>query len=313
MEKNKKTILQAIVCVGLLCVIWGGYYFANRRLRDVNEINRIRKSSVSFSYNMLGEVEDITYKNGKAVLSGWAMQLNAEIARVYLILQPVDGGDAEVIPAECVTQDIMSKYYMVDEKSDEVRFTANLNEKKIQKDMCYEVLLWVEYEEAVADRKVMLNRKITTGEFLYEGAICRCNPKTFSEPEITDEEMVKVMKQGSLRAYDLEKQIWIYQYENKLYYIIKQLEKSLTEADICIPVMPSTLKKEVLPEHRQQYGFDHWGSFSEDESYAREGILPYQVVTVGIKEEYPVTYISTGLYDNVTQEWIKQFRITLEK
>jgi len=313
MEKSKKMIIQAVICIGLLCVIWGGYYLVNSKIEDVNEISRIRKSSVSFSYNMLGEVESIEYKNGNVVMSGWAMQLNAEIARVYLILQPVDGGDAEVIPAEYMTQDIMSKYYMVDEKSDEVRFTAKTSEKKIHKDMCYELQLWVECEESVADKKVMLNRKITTGEFFCGGVIRRYNSEVFSEPEITDEELVKVMKQGSLRAYDLENQIWIYQYENKLYYIIKQLEKSLTEADICIPVMPSTSKNELLPEHRQQYGFDHWGAFTEDESYAREGILPYQVATVEIKEDYPVTYISTGLYDSATQEWIKQFHITLER
>lgn len=203
---------------------------------------------------------------------------------------------------------------MADGLSDEIGFTSEIDKNDIEPNECYEIQFWIEDKECVENSVTLdLYRKITTNEYFYNGELYSYNPNTFKRPDISDQEIIKVMDEGSLRAYDAENEIWIYQYERKLYYIMNMQGISMKEADVCVPVMPSTSREEMLPEDRRQYGFDHWGTFIEDMKYSREGILPYQVVVVDIEASYPITYITTGLYDNFLQMWKKSFLITLEK
>ena len=78
-----------------------------------------------------------------------------------------------------------------------------------------------------------------------------------------------------------------------------------------IPVMIMTSRNDLLPEHRIQYGTDHLGAYCEDLKYARDGILPYQIVCVELSKQYPGTYVSTGLYDTKSNSWIKHFNLSI--
>ena len=100
MEKTKRTVLQILTCVGLLCVIWGGYFVSVNMINRFREEAKARELGVVVDYSILSEVEEVTKKDGKFLFSGWAMRLNSENVEIQLVLQPTNGLDAEVLFAK---------------------------------------------------------------------------------------------------------------------------------------------------------------------------------------------------------------------
>lgn len=313
METSKRTIKQVLICIGLLCVIWGVYFFSVRGIKRTNEENSIRKQAVEVDYKVLFGVERVKTEKGNISLSGWALRLNSVNSAIYLVLQPTDDSEAEVFLAECTESKEIGEYFAPKWDFGECGFTVDLNEERLKEGICYEVLIVLDYEEKteVGESVTKTRKKITTSQYLYNGELYRYNPEDFEEPKISDAEIIHVLENGVLRAYDLKEQIWIYQYEKQLYFIVNSNYSLDKSSSIRIPVMPQTSREDLLPEERRQYGFDHLGAYHLDENYIREGVTPYQIVVVNIPTEYPLIYITTGLYDNLYQTWTKRFDIRM--
>ena len=106
--------------------------------------------------------------------------------------------------------------------------------------------------------------------------------------------------------HDSVEEEWLYQFQGKAYYIVNADKNPISEeAKLIVPMMPSTSRPDLLPEERKQYGGDHLGAFYANEGYRREGIWPYQVVVVDLPVTYPMTYLSTGIYDDKKVCWKK--------
>lgn len=311
-ESKWKQVLFFMVSMGVLA---GIFLPVNSYLRVVREKDIVENLNVSTDFDIWFGLDEVKVREEGLNFSGWHLRKNSKISRVRLILNAIDGSDAKIYFAENVRRKEAEEYFEADWEVGSSGFSVEVPAEEIELDKTYEVQLVLYYDkEFVMEDEVEIEEaynKINTGWYLYNGELYRYDPVVFYEPRVKDEELQKVIEEGILRAYDLEYQLWIYQYENKIYYIAKPELSSLEEAQIGFPVMLWTNKPELLPEHRIQHGFDHLGFYYEDESYQRDGILPYYVRVVSLSDKYPTTYLITGLYNSVEEKWLREFRILI--
>lgn len=309
MEKTKRTVLQILTCVGLLCVIWGGYFVSVNMINRFREEAKARELGVVVDYSILSEVEEVTKKDGKFLFSGWAMRLNSENVEIQLVLQPTNGLDAEVLFAKSFERREKGSYFVPNWNFGLCGYSANIKEDELKEDVCYEVFIVLTYIEKDGTLRGEYKKKVTTNQFFYDGMLYQYNPQNFTMPEITDDELMTVIDKGSIRLYSEEQHLWVYQYDWKMYFILDSHFGSMRENNIGIPVMPFTSREELLPMGMS--GNDHLGFLFEDQIYQREGIGNYQIAVVELPKAYPITYISTGLFDATEKKWIENFYIDI--
>lgn len=315
LKDNKRSqILFCTVCMVVLLLI---YIPAVSLLRNISEKNILEKLNVSLDYNIWFEIEDIKTESAKIKFSGWMLRKNSEAYNIRLVLNPTEETDGEVYFAEMKQREDIEEMFSVDWENGDSGFDVSIERDSLEENVCYEIQLVLNYSEEIqTEDGVQItekSKKVATNYYLYNGEVTRYNPKEFKEPDVADEELKQVIREGMLLGYDVEFQIWIYQYDSILYYITNPAFGSMAETRIGIPVMPQTNQPELLPENRIQYGSDHLGFYFENEEYQREGVLPYQVVTVALSEKYSTTYLTTGFYDETAKVWIKEFNIPIMK
>jgi len=305
-ESRKLQICFFSISMIILVVI---YSLASIEIKNIV----VSEKEPVLDYKILCNIEKIETDNEVVKFKGWALRMASQNVSTKLVLQSLDGTDIEVIDTKSEERRDIEEYYVPNWDFGQCGFVTEIKQKKLVDDLSYEIFLMLEYKEKQEDDKetIEMTNKVSTGQFYCNGRLYNYNPQEFFEPSITDTELSHIIDEGVVKAFDPNEQIWVYQYGNTLYFIVNSRYDSLKESSIRIPVMPHTSRTELLPENRQQYGVDHLGAYCEDDKYRREGVLPYQVTEVELLVDYPVTYISTGLYDDEVSEWICHFVIPM--
>ena len=308
--ETKRTIWHVLICVGLVGLIWGGYILAMIPIKRMNEMKPVLKQNTTIDYAILKDVEEVRLEDEWVVLSGWVLRLNSKNQEVRLILEPVDGSEPRVMEMEYTERKDVGNYFSPNWDFGECGFVASEKKSKIEEDCCYELFVALSYEESDGTQMVKKTKRVTTNQFLYNWELYDYNTETFEKPKITDEELLKVIEEGSVRQYSPEQRFWIYQYNGELYYFLDTTTGLILGDNIGIPVMPYTSRKELLPEDKPEN--DYLGFLYEDERYGRDRVGEYQVARVALSTKYPIIYIATGLYDNVAKTWVKDLYIDVD-
>ncbi len=305
-SRKKQVVFFLLIMVGLFAI----YLPSITKIKEIREKENLGKQKVVTDYDILTNVENAKIEDGKIQLSGWAFRLNSKNSNIRVVLQAVDNSETKVFHTSMKEDRAVVERFVSDLDVGACRFLVEEDAKVLREDICYEIFIALDYiEEAENEETRELSRKVATGKYLYQGELYLYNPENYTEPQVTDEELLQVITEGTLRAYDLEMQMWVYQYGLQLYYIVNPSFGSMELNQIGIPVISHTSKTELLPEHRIQYGSVHLGFYYENREYEREGVFPYQVVKVTLSDKYPITYIATGFYKNTEEKWIKRIRI----
>ena len=307
-NNKKKQVMFLVISIIILLFI---YIPTVQKIRRIREQDILENLQVTTDLNLLFDMYDVEILKEDIKFSGWALHLNAKNLKLNLILRAVDGSDIEIVTTDMHERTDVVEYINPSWDFGNCGFTTSIKKKELDATVCYEVQLVLYYEQ---ERETQTNnevvefyKKISTNYYLYNDQLYSYNPEQFIEPAILDEELRQIIQEGTLKVFDLENLFWVYRYGNDIYCITNSSFGSMKEAKIGIPVMPYTSRPELLPEQRIQYGFDHLGFFYENEEYKRDSVLPYQVVKVTFSEEYPTTYVTMGLYNAETEEWIKRF------
>lgn len=300
LQKSKKK--QMAFCLVSISILVVAYYFTMNAMKKYKEEESIIKQNVVIDYELLYDFEHIDIEESNFIIKGWVMKLGAKNMGVHILLWS-DNNDEVILSTDMYVRKDVEEIFEPEYEHGKCGFIAELQPNELELDVCYQVYLVLDYE---TDSEKRL--KVNTDKYICNGKLYNYNPNTFERPNVNDEELLQVINDGIVRAYDIEKEIWIYQYDDMLYYIVNSEFGSMKDNDVKIPVMPSTSRTDLLPEKRIEDGFDHLGAYYEDLSYAREGILPYQVVRVNLSNDYPNTYVSTGLYYTNSKTWYRHFR-----
>jgi len=302
-KKSKMFINHLVVCVTLMIIIILSYQFALSNVtKHVNKNHAVSRVAV-YDPMVLASVEKVVDEKKEWSFNGWVINPGMEISSVYMVLQPINGKTAIATDCDLSVRDDVAEHFGLVAIEDSAGFCANMKKRNLEVDECYEIFIDISWKCDEAEYFT----KTSTGQYWYNGMIYRYNPMEFQAPDIDDNEIDMVITDGILKGYDKEQQIWIYQYQNSLYYIMNVKNGTLSEQRLNIPVLIYTSKKDMLPDKRKQYGFDNLGAYVENNEYQRPGILPYQITKVNIDVKYPVMYIETGVFATDDKNWIKQF------
>ena len=146
---------------------------------------------------------------------------------------------------------------------------------------------------------------IHTGVFISENGIHYYPEKKLFVPEISED----FIKYGTLRVYRPDFHIWVYQWNEELYWIVdsdfyfKDNEFTYVEYQLW------TTQINKLPQHRLQnkWFWDNLGANFED--YEVDGDFgSYRVMKRELPTDYSITAIMTGYYMNGEWIWQNYFR-----
>lgn len=301
-----------LFCVLSVVLIWGIYMVMVKWIRWEVESEKVvaEKAEESFNENVLSEINQV-HKNGKMLyISGWIMKYNTRVIDVKMVLRET-GEIKEQVLKTSLEKNKGYETYLNYLKSDGAYrnggFTAKIEIEELKKDVCYEVLLYFgyEYEKKMQDGSVeLVDRwvKVDTEQYLYQDAVYRYNPTEFIRPEFIDKQMQTVIENGVVLAYDNKKQVWLYLYEENLYWILGKEKNAMYKNEKRIFCHLFSVDKTKLPEERQKYGFDNKDFYFETNRVLLNTDEVYEVAKMSLESEYPITRIQTGFIDSTNEE-----------
>ena len=206
MENWKKTIIQGAICVGLLCVIWGGYFLVKTYHTD--RILDIKEDDFSWVY----QVDSVKTEGKDFVLQGFAFKLdkNAEEGTFEIVLADTESGKRYFPKMEYMERTDVNEYFLCEYDYIKSGFEATINAGKLDlEEKNYEVLLRVAGER----------QTYQTGTYISKGTLMYANPTEFQTLDVEGTGLENIVENGVLRVYRPDYGMYVYQYEGALYWI----------------------------------------------------------------------------------------------
>lgn len=302
-EKSRK--LQWVFFCLSMAVIILGYVLSMHCVRNakLNEILQSEKTSEDIKF--VSDVESISDKTKKIEIAGWAFRSDSKIISGSMLLQPVNSGEVIVLKTKSKKRQDINDRFLPYWDTGMCGLIAEINKNKVSQNVCYEIIFSLCFEYGDEDDIHRLRKTVSTKKYLYNGELYDFIPDEYISPEIDETEIREVIEKGRIRGYDSNKQIWIYNYTNRLYVIIGNDLYEDWEGKIDVPYHLWTTQNDKLPENRKEYGYDN-KDFIFSSKEIRISSSNYHVAVVDIPREYPITNIRMGIYDSKENKWIWQ-------
>jgi len=289
MENWKKTIIQGAICVGLLCVIWGGYFFI--RIYYTDRILDIKEDDFSWVY----QVDSVKTEGKEFVLQGFAFELkkNSEDGAFEIVLQEVESGKRYFLEMEYMERKDVNDYFLCEYDYLYSGFVASIKKNKLDlENENYEVLL-----RDAGERKTY-----RTGTYISKGSLMYTDPLEYRPLDVEGTDLEEIVKNGILRVYRPDFGMYVYQYERELYWIAEE-GYDFVEGDTYVQYQLETTQVDKLPEIRLK---NHWYTDNIGFMFRSNELLDidtgkYRVTKEAIPEEYSITTIWTG---NYREKWL---------
>lgn len=299
MESRKKMFLQGIICIVLLCLIWGGY------LLGIKQIEKFKHREIVLcvdDFSWIYQVDSITVEEDSFCLNGFAFRLNHNaLGNEYeIVLHDIDSGRNYFPKMNYVEREDVNKYFDCEYDYLKTGFRAFFDgEEFITTGNHYEVLL----------RVLGTKNAYHTGTFLVDGQIMFANPQSFKSPKVDGTDLEEIVDQGILRVYQPEYGMYVYQYEGALYWIAESRYEYDEDGNTYVQWHLETTQKERLPEERleNQTYFDNRGFYFREVEVRELNTGEYRVAKKVLPTEYAISLMNTGKYKG-EWIWLKNFR-----
>lgn len=290
MEAKKRTIIQAIVCVGLVCLIWGGYFLI--KTYHMDRILDIKEDDFSWVY----QVDSVKTEGKDFVLQGFAFKLdkNAEEGVFEIVLEDIESGKRYFPKMEYMERKDVNEYFLCEYDYIKSGFEATINAGKLDlEEKNYEVLLRMQGER----------QTYQTGTYISKGTLMYANPTEFQPLDVEGTGLENIVENGVLRVYRPDYQVYVYQYEGELYWIVGEKYGVNTEGDTKIEYQLETTQVGNLPQQRldNQWYWDNLGFYFAAHELKELDTGDYRVAKKSLPEEYAISYIWTGKNEG---EWV---------
>lgn len=270
------------ICVGLLCIIWGGYFLVKKYGAD--RTLKICDSDLSW----VCQVDSTEIQNDKFVLNGFAFKLDVDATKeAYdIVLHDIDMGKNYFPKMEYCIRDDVDDYFQCEYNYEESGFRVSVDVEKVV-GKTIEILLKVVGEQ----------RTYRTGTYLFNGKLMHVNPKEYQSLEVQDTDLEEIVDKGILRVYRPDLGMYVYQYEGALYWIV-EADYGFVDGDTYVKYELETTQIERLPKYCAENGWtwDNLGfEFSECEMKGMN-TGKYRVAKKEIPTEYSIRKIRTAKY-----------------
>ncbi len=315
LHKNKKMqIVFFVVSMITLLII---YFPASKWIKKNLIEEKIIKKSVEADSKILTQISDVYLENDTWNILGWILHLDSKPVDIKVVLVEVDELTNKVLQTKKITPQEIEEYekYLELVEYNSRGFSVNIDKDDLKQNVCYEILVYLTYEEQIVRtengiEKVTLEhkgKKVTTEKYLYNGEIYNYNPLDFRTPELKDKQMIEVIENGQLCQYDMKNGVWIYFYDNDLYWVLDTTIENNKQENLYMFFHLNTSQREKLPEHRRQYNWDNRDFIFRDKELELTENSLYRVAKIDLEMEYPITYINTGIYVNEKNLWELRF------
>lgn len=288
MEK-KRTIWHFVICVGLVCLIWGGYFLAKHYGTD--RILDVREDDFSWVY----QVDSIETEGNEVVLRGFAFELDkdAEEGAFEIVLVDIETGKRYFPKMEYVGREDVNKYFLCEHEYVQSGFKATLKAKKLDlEEKHFEVLLRMAGEQ----------RTYRTGTHISKGSLMYTNPKEYVPLDVAGTDLEEIVEEGILRVYRPDYGMYVYQYEGELYWIAEE-DYGFVNGDTSVQYQLDTTQVNKLPQNRleNEWYWDNLGFGFAGRELNDIETGKYRVAKKYLPVEYSIEKIWTGYYDD---KWI---------
>ncbi len=289
MEK-KRTIWHAVICVGLLCLIWGGYFLAKHYGTD--RILDIREDDFSWVY----QVDSAETEDGDFVLRGFAFELDKDATEgaFEIVLQDIESGKRYFPKMEYMERTDVNEYFLCEYDYLQTGFEAVIKAKKLDLDVKnYEVLL----------RRADERQTYQTGTYISKGRLMYAEPSEFESLDVEGTDLEMVVKDGILRVYRPDYGMYVYQYDGELYWIADEKYEYGEDGNTYVECQLDTSQVDKLPKSRleKKYYWDNIGFWFASKEITDKNIGEYRVAKIDLPKEYSIEVIWTGKHDG---NWI---------
>ena len=125
------------------------------------------------------------------------------------------------------------------------------------------------------------------------------------KPEVSGTDIEFIVNNGVLKVYNPEYDTYLYQVEDKLYWLVGK------DFDASLIYHIFTEEVDRLPESRQKYGFDNRSFVRGSDKDLTDDLKcgKYNVYCDLIPKEYNVSAVAVGMNHGKTMLWIEYFRL----
>ncbi len=298
-----------ILLLILLFVFFNRFIFSRRRGEYI---------AVDDSDKYIYQIDSIYLENEKFNILGWFIPLqkvnnisqeNFENERYNLILYDLNNESLAEneesferkkgidFSMQYVDNNYVNEYFKCEYDYSHSGFIASVPQNKIDlENGCYRVIF---KPDDIGDYGIESSIYLCNGEIMY------VNPKDYHVIEIEGKDLKDILDNGICLVYNSDYNISIFQVEHKLYWVIdKEYKYFDPDGNTYFQYQLETTQFDKLPQDRKNNGW-FWSNIGDIfESHEITNMMDcgrYRVAMREIPDEYSITYIITGFYD---EYWI---------
>ena len=292
-KKKRLLIKKLSICIGLLLCTFFYYKLGTNWLQQKAEVKEFDSM-----YPYMYQIDSVESQKGKVCFEGWFFKLgeSSEDKEYTIVLYDEKNSKKYFLKTEMYKRTEVDNYFSGEYDYSNCGFKASISEK-ILGDNVYEVLF------AVGDSFIATKTNI----FYSDNKIWYTNPYLFQNLDVAGTDLENVVEQGMLRVYLPKQGMYIYQYNDKLYWIADRnfnFEEDGTTY-IYYRVMPS--EKEVMQKNyeRTQELWEECSFYFEEMELSGKNTGRYRVAVKDMPQ-YPITLEWTG-YCSDNWDWLNYF------
>jgi hypothetical protein len=292
-------ILKIVICVALSSIVIALFFISNSAIDN----KKSRKYSITSDMRLINQIEDIGIINNRINIKGYAflLDMDSEDTNISIFLRSVDEDkeiwtDVEQSSRADVASLFNNEYNYINSG-----FNAMIKESKLNEGECYEIIVKLDYLSIDNDDN---SKTVSTNRYVINGELYSYNPINFEHPNIESDLLREAFTKGQLCFYQKDEGLYVYQYNNKLYWITDDNFNFNKDGLTSISCNIYTSQADKLPEYRMQYLFDTREFYFEEHEYIDENIAPYRVAIWDIPNDYPISSITAGEYDSINSKWV---------
>lgn len=293
-KSRKKQVLFFSVSMAIICI---SYVICLLGIKVHNKRKDLLHGVVVRDYHLLVEFENAEIIKNEIILEGWVARLNSKNTEIIVLLQETNTTKERSILSTDFSKENNVNLADMNWETGTTGFKAIQKTNLLNQDTCYELLLELTYEEII-DGEVEENRKkISSGQYLYQGEIYQYNPLTYEKPKLKDKYLETIITGEQLVFQNEEIGCWVYQKGGTLYFIANENFGLTGNRDRRMKLHFYTNQIDLLPKDRQQYGFESCDFYFDEKEYSLEEISNYHVAVIQLPSKYMVSMVEMGIYE----------------
>lgn len=249
-----------------------------------------------FAHYFCFQIEEAERENDTLRLSGFAFRYKLEAKDMNLILRSTETGEqAKLTVRYGLPREDVNAYFQCGWDYTDSGFTASGRATPGEE---YEVL--IQWPGTIA---------IPTGVYLTGTDIHYAPEKEFSPPDAEGTDLEDIVKQGSLRLYQQDRDCYVYQYQGSLYWIVGPDFSFEEDGTTYLPCRVWTTQPDRMtaPSGKRRDIWDNLSVYFEKNELTGD-FGAYRVAARSLDTGYAITVIGTGCYRDGTWVWEKDFR-----